>query len=557
MQKLSIFLTSTILALVVMSAAEANTGDFTGGVAVGSSYAGVDTAPTNGLLVQGDVGFGTSSPINALDISGAAVIGSSYAGTDTAPSNGLLVQGKVGIGTTSVSDALDVAGAVGLTTTASPPANGMYLSGTNTLGFATDGALAFQINSSGAVDTGVWHGTAIGVAYGGTGDSSFTSNGVLYGNGTGALQATVQGGANSVLTANNGAPSFSTSPTIGTSVTTPLVIGGTGASSTLTLESTSTGGTSDSIIFKTGSQSTAMTITTTGYVGIATTSPSTPLDVNGPMIVGGNTQYAPGTNTGILQLNSTTTSGNGPQVDMISWGNQSGWGGNFGAFHSRGGSVGTQGAVQSGDELGGIVYGGSDGSVLAQNAGIFGYAAAAWTTSSHPTYLVFYTAPSGAGAGALTEQMRITSAGNVGIGTTTPGQKLEVNGEVQIDSFASASGTTVCRNGSVLSSCSSSIRYKERVKPAAFGLKEVMEMRPITFKWKGRDEDDFGLVAEDVEKVNPLFVTYERGQIEGVKYPQLTAVLIKAVQQQQEQFAEQQAEIDQLKRKIEQLTHQK
>jgi hypothetical protein len=139
------------------------------------------------------------------------------------------------------------------------------------------------------------------------------------------------------------------------------------------------------------------------------------------------------------------------------------------------------------------------------------------------------------------------NGGNVGIGTTTPGQELEVNGEVKIDTFAAASATTVCQNANVLSTCSSSIRYKEKVKPASFGLKEVMEMRPVTFKWKERDEKDFGLVAEDMEKVNPLFVTYERGQIEGVKYPQLTAVLVKAVQEQEAEIEELRGEIAALK----------
>jgi hypothetical protein len=130
--------------------------------------------------------------------------------------------------------------------------------------------------------------------------------------------------------------------------------------------------------------------------------------------------------------------------------------------------------------------------------------------------------------------------GNVGIGTTTPAQALEVNGEIKVDTFASASATTVCSNANVLSTCSSSIRYKEKVKDAPFGLKDVMKMRPVTFKWKGRDENDLGFIAEEMEKVNPLFVNYARGQIEGVKYPQLTAVLANAVK-------EQQAQIDSLK----------
>lgn len=119
--------------------------------------------------------------------------------------------------------------------------------------------------------------------------------------------------------------------------------------------------------------------------------------------------------------------------------------------------------------------------------------------------------------------------------TASPLQ-LEINGKLKVDTFAAASATTVCSNANVLSTCSSSIRYKEKVKDAQFGLKEVMAMRPVTFKWKGRDENDLGLIAEEVAKINPLFVTYERGQIEGVKYPQLTAILANAIKQQQEEM---------------------
>jgi len=54
----------------------------------------------------------------------------------------------------------------------------------------------------------------------------------------------------------------------------PSLIGGTAASSTLTLESTAGAGTTDSIIFKTGSQSTRGTISTGGFWGI-NTAPST------------------------------------------------------------------------------------------------------------------------------------------------------------------------------------------------------------------------------------------------------------------------------------------
>jgi hypothetical protein len=138
-----------------------------------------------------------------------------------------------------------------------------------------------DIATVGTITSGTWSGTAVGVAYGGTGAATLTSNGVLYGNGTSAVQITAQGAANSILTANGGAPAFSASPTIGTSVTTPLVIGGTAASSTLTLESTSGTGTSDAIVFKTGSQSEKMRIDTSGNVGIGTINPTGRLYVSG------------------------------------------------------------------------------------------------------------------------------------------------------------------------------------------------------------------------------------------------------------------------------------
>ena len=90
------------------------------------------------------------------------------------------------------------------------------------------------------------------------------------GDGTWATPAGGGGGTvTSVATTGNltGGPITTTgtldtvaNPTFSTSVTSPLHIGGTGASSTLTLESTSGTGTSDSIILKTGSQVTALTV---------------------------------------------------------------------------------------------------------------------------------------------------------------------------------------------------------------------------------------------------------------------------------------------------------
>lgn len=78
---------------------------------------------------------------------------------------------------------------------------------------------------------------------------------------------------------------------------------------------------------------------------------------------------------------------------------------------------------------------------------------------------------------------------------------------------------------------------------------KVQKMHPVTFDWKEKrerpwEQDEFGLIAEEREKINPVFVTYGKdGQADGVRYMQLTAVLANAIKQQQRTLDEQQAQI--------------
>lgn len=78
-------------------------------------------------------------------------------------------------------------------------------------GAITYGGLIFT-GSSSTINTTTQTKLPWSVAQGGTGASTFTSNGVLYGNAAGAIQVTAQGGSNTVLLGNGGVPSFGSVP---------------------------------------------------------------------------------------------------------------------------------------------------------------------------------------------------------------------------------------------------------------------------------------------------------------------------------------------------------
>ena len=75
--------------------------------------------------------------------------------------------------------------------------------------FSVGSSNGFQVNDSGQVTAGTWQGTGIGVSYGGTGAGTFTTNGLLYGNSTSALQVTAAGTSGQLPIANaSGIPTF-------------------------------------------------------------------------------------------------------------------------------------------------------------------------------------------------------------------------------------------------------------------------------------------------------------------------------------------------------------
>lgn len=104
---------------------------------------------------------------------------------------------------------------------------------------------------------------------------------------------------------------------------------------------------------------------------------------------------------------------------------------------SRGATVGTNTIVQSGDVLGVLRFAGANGTGFSEAGYIAGWVdGTPGATNDMPGRITFATTADG--AGVATERMRITSSGNVGIGTSAPTSALQVSGP--IDNTPDAAG---------------------------------------------------------------------------------------------------------------------
>lgn len=161
------------------------------------------------------------------------------------------------------------------------------------------------------------------------------------------------------------------------------------------------------------------------------------------------------------------------------------------------------------------------------------------TTGHHNTAIGFgadfdtnnlqYATAIGAGA-------EVATSNTVVLGRSA--DSVRVPGNLVVNSLGSAGSIELCRNGSLqVALCSSSARYKHDVERYPRGLDLVARLRPVRFRWNDGGAADLGFVAEDVEALEPLLATRsDDGQVEGVKYGQLGAVLVNAIQEQQRQL---------------------
>ena len=101
--------------------------------------------------------------------------------------------------------------------------------------------------------------------------------------------------------------------------------------------------------------------------------------------------------------------------------------------------------------------------------------------------------------------------GNVGIGTTTPTSKLDVNGTVSFETINNCSSGIQSSATGVLSCYSSDERIKQNIIPltTSNGLDLINQLNPVTFNYKDPNQaggTQYGFIAQDVQGVLPGLV---------------------------------------------------
>ena len=198
---------------------------------------------------------------------------------------------------------------------------------------------------------------------------------------------------------------------------------------------------------------------------------------------------------------------------------------------SRGTSVGSNTIVQSGDNLGVIDFAGSDGTDMA-HAGVRLFAQVDGTPGSNDMPGRFIIATTADGASGPTERFRINSSGSISMPYLSSGAG---NADLRFNTG----------NGDVTYDTSSRL-VKEDIEDIPYGLEAIKRLSPKKYKRTDGDKEvEVGFIADEVMEVIPELVgmmaksvfTKEESDTDeiagSVNYSKMTAVLVKAIQEQQ------------------------
>ena len=90
----------------------------------------------------------------------------------------------------------------------------------------------------------------------------------------------------------------------------------------------------------------------------------------------------------------------------------------------------------------------------------------------------------------------------------------------------------------------SDARVKENIKTLPNALESVKQMRGVTYNKIGEEKQSIGVIAQELEEVVPQLVHTNEEGMKSVAYGNITALLIEALKEQQEQIEELKAQLD-------------
>ncbi len=261
--------------------------------------------------------------------------------------------------------------------------------------------------------------------------------------------------------------------------------------------------------------------------------------------------YNTASGTGALEKNTTgnfnTASGTGALLFNITGNNNTASG--FGAllFNTTGSSNTASGTFAGGKQTG------SYNTSLGTEAAFQGEVSYGALLTGNNNIAVGYQAGSqwGANNTAISNNIAVghvggaTDANTIRIGTS---QTRTFIAGIRGIRVTKTQAVLVDANGQ-LGTSRSSIRYKEDVHTMGDASNALMNLRPVTFRYKEAEPDgskpiQYGLIAEEVEKVMPDLVIYNaQGTPESVAYETLPSLLLNEYQKQGRELAAAKAEL--------------
>jgi hypothetical protein len=98
----------------------------------------------------------------------------------------------------------------------------------------------------------------------------------------------------------------------------------------------------------------------------------------------------------------------------------------------------------------------------------------------------------------------------------------------------------------------SDARYKENIRPVSYGLAEVMQLQPRAYNMIDSKQEQIGFIAQEVQSILPELVETKTNSITDeermtLSYGQMSAVLVKAIQELKAELDQTKAELQTLK----------